>query len=556
MPYNPSFRDRYIVEKKDLEEATSYADSVMAHFGFTAFRPRGVIGIYSSERGEAHLNFYFRRLESGVEYLGRIQFYLDDPKLNFNSVDWQASESSGDPPATLEELIERGLPGASIAQFLARAKAKEYVNFFEIYLGIYDRLFPHTEHHEIYTDVGPYAEASTSHLKKELWRTDLLTRLQGLRFPKLEIENIKHTNEEGARVVWEPQGHTNYMIWFNLFIGGDPKVCVYVDPTHSGSTTGWLSTRLIKNENALEKLPYTLEQWAVEDLKGKRYGRETSGPKFANYRQRIRELLAHHIPHEAEEAWAAIRRQLVGVRHHELYTAPEGYAESLTEQHYKPKHGVGARVYSQYGARFGGKGTIVDITKPGPGTYDDPEYVIRWDGAPDLLDNARSSIVDKFWTVEDQPVRHHELYTSDEAGYAEAYMKSPRVDLSGLTEDEIRDALPSWRRLGPDYSYDALDLPDVTFTWKCPEGYILFGLEEDGQIFSVSFADPDFKGTVGVDFNTNKLPGNGRFLLRAVKAKNVDPAEFEPYLIQLYEQFIRLFRIPEHHELYTSGYEE
>ena len=118
----------------------------------------------------------------------------------------------------------------------------------------------------MHTALGAYEEGkktSPSHIKKELWRTELLFQLQSLRFPPTEVEDTG--SPPGVRVIWQPHGHTNYTIWFNLPIGDDPKVCVYTDPTLSGSTTGWLSTRLIKNENALVKLPYTVEQWAVED---------------------------------------------------------------------------------------------------------------------------------------------------------------------------------------------------------------------------------------------------------------------------------------------------
>lgn len=157
-------------------------------------------------------------------------------------------------------------------------------------------------------------------VKKEIWRTDLLTALQGIRFPKLEITSPPR-GVEGALVEWMPSYQSNYFFWFTLYVGQDPKAHIYVDPSLSGSTTGWLSFRLIRNDMALAKLPFTVEQWAVEDLRKKSI--------HPSYRPVIREMLRHHPPRELEEAWAAVRRQLVGVRHYELHTDVSAYDESL-----------------------------------------------------------------------------------------------------------------------------------------------------------------------------------------------------------------------------------
>ena len=158
-------------------------------------------------------------------------------------------------------------------------------------------------------------------MKKEIWRADLLSRLQDIHFPKLEIGLPSRGEHEGAVAEWMPSAHSNYFFWFTLYVGDDPKAHVYCDPSLSGSTTGWLSFRLIRNEEALAKLPFTVEQWAVEDLRKK--------TTHATYRPVIRELLRHHPPRDLEEAWAALRRQLVGVHHYELHGDTAAYDESL-----------------------------------------------------------------------------------------------------------------------------------------------------------------------------------------------------------------------------------
>ena len=56
------------------------------------------------------------------------------------------------------------------------------------------------------------------------------------------------------------------------------------------------------------------------------------GPEYAQHREKIRELLRHHIPRDLEEAWGAIRRQLVGVEHYDTHTSAGHYEESLTRQ--------------------------------------------------------------------------------------------------------------------------------------------------------------------------------------------------------------------------------
>jgi hypothetical protein len=333
-----SYIDRYRVSPEDWEAAERWAIAHAKRLGLLCEKKISAITVYSSEElwvgGEGEdmtLNPDVLTLEFDLgshwrePYLRRIDF---DPGYGADSLPiggaaWKVSETSGDPPESLEELIERN--GGSNP--LLRKRAEAFPAFFELYAGVYGRLFPQVEHADLHTDLGGYdeAKASPSHMRKELWRTDLLTRLQGLRFPPMEIE-LAGQGHEGVIATWQPGGHVNYQIWFNLYVGEDPKVCVYCDPTQSGSTTGWLSTRLIKNEEALNKLPYTLEQWAHEDLRKKR------SPEYNRWRKSVAELLRHHLPRDLEEAWAAIRRQIIHVPHEELHGDTGGYDESrLTE---------------------------------------------------------------------------------------------------------------------------------------------------------------------------------------------------------------------------------
>lgn len=308
-------------------------------------------------------------------------------------------------------------------------------------------------------------EASSSHIKKELWRTDLLARLQALRFPPLEVE-LAGSGREGVRVSWEPQGHTNYMIWFNLYVGDDPKVCTYVDPSQSGSTQGWLSTRLIKNENGLDKLPYTIEQWAVEDLRNKK-------GLHPSYRKSIREMLRHHVPRDLEEAWAAIRRQLGGVAHYELHGDFSAYEESLKESlangvrltkeewiRLKP----GMRVaWKKGGRQIEG---IYEIIRPLYNEYaqnfvSKRNYDARKVEPPHAVERSESIYYgDGDWYL-DAPVEHEELHT-DIGTYDEALMRrlgerviypgtegeTETLAINELTWPEVKQVMARWQARG------------------------------------------------------------------------------------------------------------
>jgi hypothetical protein len=339
------FVDRYKVTKEDWGRAQQWAIENAKRLGFICDKQISAITVYSSDEFWLDTN----RIEPnpdmitlifnisgdwGEPYLRSILFDVG----NMLDVAWRVSETSGDPPESLEGLIEWGGRSPKLRQ-----RAMEYPAFYELYTGIMQRLFPYVEHHKLHTDTSEFEEAKNpSHIRKELWRTDLLTRLQDLRFPPLEVEEMRE-GQGGVRVIWQPEGHSNYQLWFNLLIGDDPKVCVYTDPTLSGSTTGWLSTRLIKNEEALDKLPYTLEQWAVEDLRKKNTHPE--------HRRKIKELLLHHIPRDFEEVWGAVRRQLLGVRHHEVHTDTdfeESKSKSLTENvNFKPEDFEKLKVWAE-----------------------------------------------------------------------------------------------------------------------------------------------------------------------------------------------------------------
>lgn len=329
-----SYIDRFRVRKEDIEAAEQWTLRATRHLGYTYDKQISALTIYSSKEedlwvgGEGEdmtpnpetvtLSFNFGNVWK-EPYLRNIRFDVPASEAFNPAVEWTISETADDPPESLEELIE--MPGND-PRFARRAQ--KFPAFFELYSGVMQRLFPEMEHAHLHSDVGGYDEAKTSpsHIKKEIWRTDIIARLQELRFPPMEIE-LAGSGHEGVIATWQPGGHTNYQIWFNLYVGEDPKVCVYCDPTQSGSTTGWLSTRLIKNEEALNKLPYTLEQWANEDLRKKR------SPEYFRWQKSVRELLRHHLPRDLEEAWGAIRRQLIHIPHEEMHSDVGGYDESL-----------------------------------------------------------------------------------------------------------------------------------------------------------------------------------------------------------------------------------
>jgi hypothetical protein len=455
MPVN--YNDRYKVRREDWEAAERWTHDATWHLGFLYEKKISSITIYSSDelwiggketemgwKEDMELNPDVVTLEFVLgdtwrpePYLQRISFDVGRVDLPVSSqVDWKVSD--GDPPASLEELIER-VPELS-------ERARQFPAFFELYTGIYDRIFPQVEREHVYTDVGPYEEGRklpATHLKKEIWRTDLLTALQGLRFPPMEVEG------EGAkvRVVWEPQGHTNYMIWFNLNSGEDPKLCAYCDPTYSGSTTGWLSTRLLKNEAALAKLPYTIEQWVVEDLRGKAH----AGPDYRQWRQNIRELLRHRIPRELEEAWGALRRQLVHVEREDIHTDTGAYGESIRvrdESLIRKLQETGEEEERYYGIATGDGNSGI--------SHSFPEYIVKTNNPWDLAKLAAHAQFKDDPAIQEWVAHNMEIDGDSEYGISVVFPESIEQQEAREEEFERRRAAAeeAGEEFDPESDYD------------------------------------------------------------------------------------------------------
>jgi hypothetical protein len=163
-------------------------------------------------------------------------------------------------------------------------------------------------------------EMKPGEMKKELWRTDLLKMLQDVRDPELTIESVT----DGVRVIWEDPSHVNYYFWFNLYKSDSPKICINIDPTLSGSTTGWLSTRKLANPKSLVNLPDSVKAWAQEDAKKK-----NNHPQF---RARAKDVLSVGVPRDLESAYQSVRRQLVAPPERGDIHDIIGYDESLLDE--------------------------------------------------------------------------------------------------------------------------------------------------------------------------------------------------------------------------------
>jgi hypothetical protein len=157
------FRDRYLVRRRNRSEASRWTNSAATRFGLLYYQQANVIRIEASAdlwtnptgKSPVHeeyvLNFNFSPLGfAGDEYLRRIEFEIrsnvvDDLHNILPRAHWTASESAAEPPANLEELLEN-------ASEETKALAREAPVFFEMYEGIYSRLFPLVEREDVYTD--------------------------------------------------------------------------------------------------------------------------------------------------------------------------------------------------------------------------------------------------------------------------------------------------------------------------------------------------------------------------------------------------------------------
>ena len=149
------YRERYLVTKENRNEASDWAHAAANRFGLLYYTAENAIRIEASSdlwvmnpsgRSPVHeeyvLSFNFSRLVEWKkdEYLRHIEFKVDG-----NRTEWQAKESAEEPPDRLEDFLESASPEV-------KAFAKKGPVFYEMYEGIYSRLFPVVEHEDIHTD--------------------------------------------------------------------------------------------------------------------------------------------------------------------------------------------------------------------------------------------------------------------------------------------------------------------------------------------------------------------------------------------------------------------
>jgi hypothetical protein len=156
-----NFRERYLVKREARQAAAAWTYPAASRLGLLSYQQRNVIRVEASEnlfvnssaagspvREAFILSFNFSPLgfEGGDDYLRHIEFSVDG-----NRSGWQASESAGEPPVSLEDLLISASPAI-------KAKAGKTRIFFEMYEGIYSRLFPVVTHGDLHTDLGAYEE--------------------------------------------------------------------------------------------------------------------------------------------------------------------------------------------------------------------------------------------------------------------------------------------------------------------------------------------------------------------------------------------------------------
>jgi hypothetical protein len=107
-------------------------------------------------------------------------------------------------------------------------------------------------------------EAGANAIKKELWKGELMSLLKGLRGKEGWAEDRRGVKTD---YTWSPGGHNNYLIWLRVTNTAPPTFGLYIDPDLRVSTTGFRSEREIKNYKAILKLPKSLQEWVLADLK-------------------------------------------------------------------------------------------------------------------------------------------------------------------------------------------------------------------------------------------------------------------------------------------------
>jgi hypothetical protein len=152
-----NYRERYLVPWKDRLEAEGWVTPTASRFGLLYYHQQNVMRVEASPNlfvtpGDGSgkspvtesyvLSFHFSKLfpAEPAYYLRRVEFEIG----SFFRAEWFASESAGDPPNSLADLL------ASVS---AEVKAPVLV-FADMYEGIYSRLFPFVEHEDVHTDVS------------------------------------------------------------------------------------------------------------------------------------------------------------------------------------------------------------------------------------------------------------------------------------------------------------------------------------------------------------------------------------------------------------------
>jgi hypothetical protein len=156
-----NYRERYVVGRDNRQRAVAWANSASSRYGLFFYQMPNVIRVEassdlsvlsvgnSSGKSPVHeeyvLAFNFASLGPEVIYLRKIDFSVAGKGVEWHAIEWHAKESANDPPARLEDFLESASP-------VIRALAEKGPVFYEMYEGIYSRLFPFVEHEDVHSD--------------------------------------------------------------------------------------------------------------------------------------------------------------------------------------------------------------------------------------------------------------------------------------------------------------------------------------------------------------------------------------------------------------------
>lgn len=129
----------------DRREVEGWANPAALRAGLIYYQQQNTIKVYTPADDLYSLTFNFSPLGPEVHYLRRIEFDVRGSSSHVSRVEWHVSESAVDPPATLAALLETAPP--EVIEASGKAKI-----FFEMYEGIFSRLFPKVEHGDLHTD--------------------------------------------------------------------------------------------------------------------------------------------------------------------------------------------------------------------------------------------------------------------------------------------------------------------------------------------------------------------------------------------------------------------